>query len=123
MQSASAFGLSLWVQKSGFKTTGKIHTWSRKTDSGNTLDCHFCPDCGSRLWHEGSRPHEEYGAIVSIKAGSLPIARQFKPIGHIWTGSKHTAAEIPSDSVNFADDRIDDAKLVRAWSEYLRTLK
>ena len=53
-QSASAFGVSIAVAKVGFRLErGEVRVWSRGTDSGRVLHCHFCAVCGSRLWHEG----------------------------------------------------------------------
>src|SRR5690349_20063110 len=52
-QSASAFGISVEMPKEGLKLSqGTPKYWTRDTDSGRKLRCAFCPDCGSRLWHE-----------------------------------------------------------------------
>src|SRR3989344_2080601 len=67
-QSASAFGISLDVLRTGFCVTqGTPKYWTRATDSGQKLKCAFCPTCGSRLWHELETESE----ILSIKGGSL----------------------------------------------------
>ncbi len=118
-QSASAFGLSLWVRKSAFRVSGNTKSWSRGTDRGNILHCHFCPRCGSRLWHEGDKPHPTFGPIVSVKGGSLGNMKYLAPVGHIWTRSKLPGTILPNDSLQFEADRIDDDALVRAWHAYL----
>ena len=70
-QSASAFGISVTVRTSDLHLRqGAVKSWTRDTDSGRRLRCVFCPQCGSRLWHEG----EPAGPTVSIKGGSLDEA-------------------------------------------------
>src|SRR5262245_13735332 len=67
-QSASAFGMSLVVERSGFRVTqGSPELWTRRANSGREVRCAFCRDCGSRLWHE----REGISETVTIKAGSL----------------------------------------------------
>ena len=47
-------------------TQGAPKFWTRLANSGRRIRCAFCPDCGSRLWHEAV--DSDY---LSIKAGSL----------------------------------------------------
>nr|MBP6597220.1 GFA family protein [Arenimonas sp.] len=70
-QSASAFGISFIVPREAVQMLqGQPALWSRSTDAGNTLDCAFCPTCGSRLWHQ----RRGAGDTLSIKGGSLDEA-------------------------------------------------
>ncbi|MEZ5925817.1 MAG: GFA family protein [Hyphomicrobiaceae bacterium] len=92
-QSASAFGISVIVPRSGFAlTAGAPRRWSRPTDSGGTLDCWFCPTCGSRLWHE-TEPNAE---TLSIKGGSLDEPVDFDQLYHIWTARKLEGLQLPA---------------------------
>lgn len=64
-QSASGFGMSLVVPRAGLRLTrGAPKYWTRATDSGRRLKCAFCPNCGSRLWHEP----EGAADTITIKA-------------------------------------------------------
>ena len=91
-QSASAFGISVIVPKTGFRLTkGTVKTWSRPTDSGRVLDCKFCPDCGSRVWHEGADLPE-----LSVKGGSLDQPPDLSRAIHIWMSRKLPGVEIPT---------------------------
>ena len=84
-QSASAFGISLIVPRAGFRVVGGTpKIWSRGTDSGRTLRCAFCPECGSRLWHEAEGRSE----TISIKGGSLDEPPDLGVAIHIWTTRK-----------------------------------
>src|SRR5207302_1619782 len=66
-QAASAFGISVIVPRAAFRLTrGTPKFWSRATDAGHTLECAFCPDCGSRLWHQQRGSAE----TISVKGGS-----------------------------------------------------
>jgi hypothetical protein len=92
-QSASAFGMSVEAPRAGFRLTqGTPRFWSRDTDSGRRLRCAFCPDCGSRLWHEPAPDSER----ITIKGGSLDQAPDAATAIHIWTKRKLPGIVIPA---------------------------
>jgi hypothetical protein len=91
-QSASAFGISLSVRRVDFRLSqGSVERWSRATDGGRTLICHFCPVCGSRLWHESADP----AVPLSVKGGSLDAPPDLNAAIHIWTTRKLAGMVIP----------------------------
>lgn len=95
-QSASAFGISVIVNAADLALVeGETRVWARPTDLGGHLDCHFCPVCGSRLWHIGSRDPER----VSVKGGSLDTPPDLSDAMHIWTASKLPGVVIPPGAV------------------------
>ena len=68
-QSGSAFGMSLLVPRDGFRLSGTPKRFTRSSDSGRPVDCFFCPDCGTRIYHlPASRP--EGGGSTTIGPGS-----------------------------------------------------
>ncbi|MEM1053416.1 MAG: GFA family protein [Pseudomonadota bacterium] len=91
MQAASAFGMSVPVMKTSLELEGETSVWRRPTDSGSHTNCHFCPTCGSRLYHAG----DNRSFMVTIKGGSLDEARSLDPIAHIWTKSKQSWVVLP----------------------------
>lgn len=100
-QSASAFGMSFIVPRSGFRVTrGAPNFWTRPTDSGRHLRCAFCPNCGSRLWHE----REGFPDTVSLKAGSLDAPVDMANAIHIWTSRKLPGMSIPSGAEQFPEE-------------------
>jgi hypothetical protein len=100
-QSASAFGVSLFVPRAGFRLLqGKVKTWSRATDSGRILDCKFCPDCGSRVWHETAGGSE----TMSIKGGTLDQSLDLASAVHVWTSRKLPGVIIPEHATRFAEE-------------------
>lgn len=97
-QSASAFGISVIVPAQTLRLTeGSPRIWSRPTDSGRTLECAFCPACGTRLWHQGRGA----GKTVSIKGGSLDEPVDLREAVHIWTARALPGVVIPDGSVRF----------------------
>jgi hypothetical protein len=100
-QSASAFGMSFIVPRDGFRVTGGTpQFWIRNADSGRHVKCAFCPQCGSRLWHERSG----VAGTVSIKAGSLDEAVDFSTAIHIWTSRKLPGLVIPPDAEQYPEE-------------------
>jgi hypothetical protein len=97
-QSASAFGISVSVRPADFRLTqGEVSAWSRRTDSGRTLKCMFCPACGSRLWHQSLDP----AMPISVKGGSLDLPVDLNGAIHIWTARKLPGVAIPADARQF----------------------
>src|SRR5689334_15922901 len=97
-QSASAFGMSFLVPRVGFRVTkGQPKVWTRLADSGRQLHCFFCPQCGSRVWHE----REGITETVTVKAGSLDEPVDFSTAIHIWTSRKLPGLQIPQAARQF----------------------
>lgn len=100
-QSASAFGISLTVRSGDFRVTqGETRHWTRGTDSGRRLRCVFCPQCGSRLWHEG----EPKGATISVKGGSIDGGVDLGVAHHIWVSRKLPGVVIPEGRPQFPEE-------------------
>jgi hypothetical protein len=97
-QSASAFGISLMVRGADLKVTqGTPRLWSRPADSGNIVHCHFCPACGSRLFHGDPATEPE----VSVKGGSLDQPVDLADAIHIWTSRKLPGVVIPDGARSY----------------------
>ena len=93
-QSSSAFGISVIVERDAFHLSrGEPKCWSRPTASGGRLDCWFCPDCGSRLWHENPEDPE-----ISVKGGSFDDDIDLTGRPHIWACRKLPGVVIPEGS-------------------------
>jgi hypothetical protein len=94
-QSGSAFGMSLFVPAAGFELQGTLKMFERQSDKGRPLRCFFCPECGTRIYHEPS-----YGAAMrNVKAGTLDDTSWLAPKMHFWTQSKQPWAVIPEGAV------------------------
>jgi len=113
-QSASAFGMSCLVRPGDVEVDwSAMRVWSRPTDRGGTLQCHFCPACGGRLFHRSVTEPD----IVSIKAGSFDDRSWLQPIGHIWTRSAQPWFRVPDGTLQDAGDPGTMAAYVKRWRE------
>ena len=91
-QSGSAFGMSLGVSAESFRILqGAVKKFTRSSDSGRSIACAFCPECGTRLFHE---PAYAPGA-VNVKPGTLDDTSWLRPMAHAWTSSKQPWVPIP----------------------------
>jgi len=98
-QSASAFGISAFVRRADFRLTqGAVKSWTRPTDTGRRLRCVFCPDCGSRLWHERE---SEVLPFISVKGGSFDEPLDLGNAMHIWTYRKLEGVVVPKGARQF----------------------
>ena len=80
-QSASAFGMSMPVPRSGFQLIqGEPGLWQRTANSGRIVACAFCRSCGTRVYHAPQRNRE----IVNVKPDTLDDASGLAPVGHVW---------------------------------------
>ena len=103
-QSASAFGISVIVESADLQlVSGQPQVWSRSATKGGTLDCAFCPSCGTRLWHGNPEKDEK----ISLKGGAIDSDIDLTGVPHIWTASKLQGMEIPSNSPRY-DQEPDD---------------
>jgi hypothetical protein len=106
-QSASAFGISVVARSADVRLlTGRLDRWTRPTDSGRSLTCFFCPDCGSRVWHGDKEREDE----VSLKGGSLDEPVDLTDAIHIWTSRKLRGVIIPEGNRQYPGEP-DKAKL------------
>ena len=98
-QSSSAFGMSLTMPAGTIRVTqGTPKFWNRLANSGRRVRCAFCPDCGSRLWHE---LHNNY---ISIEGGSLDQPVDLSKAIHIWTARKLPGTVIPPGARQFPQE-------------------
>ncbi|MFC3532678.1 GFA family protein [Vogesella facilis] len=110
--SASAFGMALWLRD--YQLTllqGRSAQWARHTPGGKVTDCHFCPQCGSRLFHHNRATPQ----FLSIKPGSLDDTSWLRPAAHIWTDSAQPWLPLPVDVPGLPGNPDDFAALLAAW--------
>ena len=99
-QSASAFGLALWLKGADIQLlSGALKEWVRTTPLGKRMACRFCPICGTRVFHQMLGQ----SAIMSIKPGTLNDTKRLEPVAHIWAASKHPWLEIPAGTLQFQE--------------------
>ena len=111
-QSSSAFGMSLWVKKADVEMlSGELKEWVRDLPSGRRMACHFCPECGTRLFHQLLGQED----IISLKAGTLEDTRWLQPAGHIWTASQQPWVRLDQHSLQYPGNPDGFDALIAAW--------
>jgi hypothetical protein len=63
--------------------SGELKQWTRPSDSGGLVICHFCGTCGTRVWHEPAG-----SGFLHIKPGTLDDPSQLAPRYEGWTKRK-----------------------------------
>jgi hypothetical protein len=63
-------------------TKGSPKMFARKTSPSKTMECWFCPDCGTRLYHV---PGGATYPNRNIKPGTLDDTSWLIPTTHFWT--------------------------------------
>jgi hypothetical protein len=113
-QSASAFGMALWVRTSSVALlSGELKTWVRSTPSGRKLVCQFCPACGSRVFHQSADQNQ----ILSIKPGTLDDTSWLRPAAHIWSRSAQSWVSFGQECLVYAANPESFEKVVERWQE------
>jgi hypothetical protein len=112
-QAGSAFGMALWIKDPVVEISGgTVKEWIRNMPSGKQMACQFCPDCGTRLFHQVVGQNR----VLSIKPGTLHHPRKLEPVGHIWLSSKQEWLAIESGALQFAGNPATFDALMAAWS-------
>lgn len=84
-QSGSAFGMSLVMPGTSFRVLqGELRMYARPADSGRTVECFFCPQCGTRIYHKA----QVIPGAVNVKPGTLDDTSWLSPNLQSWTRSK-----------------------------------
>jgi hypothetical protein len=90
--------MSLDVPGGAFQLrSGVLKTFEVICDSTRIKTCAFCPECGTRIYHETSNG-------MSLKAGTLDDTSWLKPDRHYWTMRKQAWVVIPDGVAQFTDD-------------------
>jgi hypothetical protein len=86
--------MSLTLPEKDFELLcGELRTFTRKADSGRSVECAFCSTCGIRIFH---RPSYVPG-ILNVKPGTLDDRAWLTPKLHSWTISKQNWVELPDN--------------------------
>lgn len=108
-QSASAFGMSMLVERDAIEFSGaEPQVYLTRGSSGRQKRCAFCGECGTRLYHGGDGAR----SVLSIKAGSLDDTSSLTPTCHLWTRSAQPwVAPLLKDALCFEKEPDSDEAL------------
>ena len=112
-QSASAFGMSLWILEDSLELTcGRLETWNTQGDSGGRKVCAFCGRCGTRIYHAFG----DDGGPLSLKPGTLDDTSDIRPVAHIWTRRAQPWLDLSSDGAPcYPGEPDSDEELLALW--------
>lgn len=96
-QTASAFALSVPIELDAFCVDGSLTAYDRPAHSGATTKCHFCSNCGTRIYHQSSASSE----LITLKGGTLDDASNLLPVAHLWILRAHKWIELPTDAETY----------------------
>lgn len=89
--------VNMLMKRDGFSLSGATSSWSSPGDSGNVIERHFCPACGTPVYATAAaRP----GFIV-VRVGTLDDPEAVTPTMNIWTSSAPRWAAIDMQLVCF----------------------
>ena len=108
-QSASAFGLAVPVPREVLSVDGPTSYWSRSTYSGGRTDCHFCTECGTRVFHARAGGT----GFVTVKASAFDDTADLEPRAHLWVSMKLPWTLIPEGVEQYGTQPAD----LRAWRD------
>ena len=66
-RTGSVFSANARFPRGAVKVNGVSNVFRRRADSGNNLDFHFCPRCGSTVWWE----LEALPGVVAVAIGAF----------------------------------------------------
>jgi len=90
--------MSLIVKKEDFTLLqGVLKSFTRGADSGRSILCSFCAECGTRIHHEPTYLE----GVFNVKPGTLDDTTWLAPRVHAWTGSKQSWVAIPDGVLTF----------------------
>lgn len=76
---------------------GNSKSWSKLADSGNRLNFHFCPDCGSDVHYE---IETKFADLIAIPLGAFDDPYFANPAFSVWEKRKHDWVEISGEGVD-----------------------
>src|SRR5215813_7502501 len=89
-RTGSTYGIAAFFRRDDVKTNGEFRTYTRKSDSGFTVNFRFCPDCGSTVfWEPERRPDAIAVAVGSFADPTFPAPSQsvYNELRHPWVSS------------------------------------
>jgi hypothetical protein len=90
-----------YYSRSAVRIEGECKRYERAADSGRTVRCYFCPDCGSTVYWEG----DIYPTILGIAAGAFADPDFPPPTFSIWEEALHSWSQVPTVTAHYPQGR------------------
>lgn len=92
-RTGSPFGAQARYLKTDVEINGQSTPWVRKADSGNLIDFHFCPNCGSTVFY---LPEQEPD-LIAVAIGAFADPTFPGPGFSVYESRMHPWVGIPED--------------------------
>jgi hypothetical protein len=99
-QSGSAFGMTVVFQDAKIEIAGVQPTHFVRPGLGRSMRCYFCPECGSRIYHQWFNGDGDF-PFLNLKPGTLDDTSWLKPGCHMWTQHAQPGVTFSVDDVVF----------------------
>ncbi len=96
-QTSSAFSVVAIAAEQAVTVVGSSKVYEKLGDSGQPVQRHFCPDCGTTVF---TKADVMPGATI-LKGGAFDDTSWLKPTLHIFCDSAQNWVKIPDDSTKF----------------------
>jgi len=94
-QSGSAFAMAMRLPSAQFQLLkGELKRFERFADSGQKFVNSFCPDCGTRIYHQPEWVPEH----ISLKPGTLDDTSGLRPTHHVFADSAQPWVIMPPNA-------------------------
>jgi hypothetical protein len=84
-RTGSPFGVSTLFQKEQVRTKGPSKVYMRGSDSGQKIEFHFCPDCGSTVYLYA----ESVPDLIGVPLGAFADPSMPWPTLSVWETTRH----------------------------------
>jgi hypothetical protein len=92
-RTGSAFGVQARFRREDVAVQGRATRYTRVADSGNSVDLHFCPSCGSTVYWEPAATPE----FLSVAVGCFADPWFPAPRISVYEARRHAWALLPAD--------------------------
>ena len=112
-RSGSAFGLSMWVDRTAIEITAGQAELHARTIGGKVRKRRICAQCGTNLFSE---PREGSTSAI-VRPGTLDDTSWLHPVAHMWTRSAQPWVVFPAGAKKYEQQPADFAELVALWRD------
>ena len=111
-RSGSAFGLSMWINRSAIEvTSGEVTVHKSTGADGKMRVGMICGNCNTRMWSEPPK----WPDYAVMRPGTLDDTSWIKPVAHIWTRSAQPWFVFPEGVPKYEKQTGDLQILIDLW--------
>lgn len=92
-RTGSVFGVGAYYPREQVTLAGNYKRYTRNSDSGRQIECHFCPECGSTV----SWDLELFPDMTAIAVGCFADKHFPSPQRAVWASCKHGWVELSNN--------------------------